>query len=138
MGDKGCVATRGTERVEQKAFKGFAVEDTTGAGDLFSSGFMYGLLRNSSLQRCCELGCLSGAAVVQSMGAEINADGWTWVHAHMHEGRARSLVRGSAGAVQRELLACYELIESVGRGVVYYGSARLKASLFLFPYGQLE
>ena len=88
--------------------------------------------------RCCELGCLSGAAVVQSMGAEINADGWTWVHAHMHEGRARSLVRGSAGAVQRELLACYELIESVGRGVVYYGSARLKASLFLFPYGQLE
>ena len=56
------------------------------------------------------------------MGAEINADGWTWVHAHMHEGRARSLVRGSAGAVQRELLACYELIESVGR--VYYGSAR--------------
>ena len=74
--------------------------------------------------RCCELGCLSGAAVVQSMGAEINADGWTWVHAHMHEGRARSLVRGSAGAVQRELLACYELIESVGRGVVYYGSAR--------------
>ena len=32
-----------------------------------------------------------------------------------------------AGAVQRELLACYELIESIGRGVVYYGSARLKA-----------
>ena len=127
LGDKGCVAMRGTERVEQKAFKGFAVEDTTGAGDLFSSGFMYGLLRNSSLQRCCELGCLSGAAVVQSMGAEISEEGWTWVHAHMHEGRAQALVRGSAAAVQRELLACYELIESIGRGVVYYGSARLKA-----------
>ena len=33
----------------------------------------------------------------------------------------------SAAAVQREMLACYELIESIGRGVVYYGSARLKA-----------
>ena len=127
LGDKGCVAMRGTERVEQKAFKGFDVKDTTGAGDLFSAGFMYGLLRNASLQRCCELGCLSGAAVVQSMGAEISEEGWTWVHAHMHEGRAQALVRGSAAAVQRELLACYELIESIGRGVVYYGSARLKA-----------
>ena len=126
LGDKGCVAMRGTERVEQKAFKGFAVEDTTGAGDLFSSGFMYGVLRNASLQRCCELGCLSGAAVVQSMGAEISEEGWTWVHAHMHEGRAQALVRGSAAAVQREMPACYELIESIGRGVVY-GSARLKA-----------
>ena len=127
LGDKGCVAMRGTERVEQKAFKGFDVKDSTGAGDLFSSGFMYGVLRNASLQRCCELGCLSGAAVVQSMGAEISEEGWTWVHAHMHEGRAQALVRGSAAAVQREMLACYELIESIGRGVVYYGSARLKA-----------
>ena len=50
LGDKGCVAMRGTERVEQKAFKGFDVKDTTGAGDLFSSGFMYGLLRNASLE----------------------------------------------------------------------------------------
>ena len=43
---------RGETRVEQKAFKGFDVKDTTGAGDLFSAGFMYGLLRNSSLERC--------------------------------------------------------------------------------------
>ena len=127
LGDKGCLAMRGQERVEQKAFKGFAIEDTTGAGDLFASGFMYGLLRNQSLQRCCEIGCLSGAAVVQVMGAEISAEGWTWLHAHLHEGRAATLVRGSAAAVQRELLACYELIEEMGRGVVYYGSARLKA-----------
>mmetsp|Transcript_23696 Transcript_23696/g.38053 ORF Transcript_23696/g.38053 Transcript_23696/m.38053 type:complete len:305 (-) Transcript_23696:38-952(-) len=117
----------GAERVEQKAFKGFGIEDTTGAGDLFASGFMYGLLRNHSLQRCCEIGCLSGAAVVQVMGAEVSSEGWTWLHAHLHQGRAANLVRGSAAAVQRELLACYELIGAIGRGVVYYGSARLKA-----------
>ena len=51
LGDKGCVAMRGETRVEQKAFKNFDVKDTTGAGDLFSAGFMYGLLRNSSLER---------------------------------------------------------------------------------------
>lgn len=38
------------------------------------------------------------------------------------------MVRDSAAAVQQELLACYALIERLGRGVVYYGSARLKAA----------
>lgn len=35
-------------------------------------------------------------------------------------------MRDSAAAVQQEMLACYALIERKGRGVVYYGSARLK------------
>ena len=66
---------------------------------------LFAHMMNIVFFRCCELGCLSGAAVVQSMGAEINADGWTWVHAHMHEGRAQALVRGSAAAVQAAALA---------------------------------
>ena len=36
--------------------------------------------------------------------------------------------RSSAAAVQKELLHCYSLIAKLGRGVVYYGSARLKES----------
>ena len=125
LGDEGCVARRGDETVAQRAFRGFPVEDTTGAGDLFSSGFMYGLLRDLPLRRCCEIGCLAGAAVVQVMGAEVSPEGWTWFHAHLHEGRAANLARGGTAAVQRELLRCHELIHSIGRGVVYYGSARL-------------
>ena len=35
-------------------------------------------------------------------------------------------MRDSATAVHHELLECYALIENLGRGVVYYGSARLK------------
>ena len=52
-----------------------------GAGDLFSAGFMYGLLRDSSLQRCCELGCLAGGAIVQVLGSEMNAEKWKWLFA---------------------------------------------------------
>jgi uncharacterized protein (TIGR00730 family) len=44
----------------------------------------------------------------------------------MHGELAGAVVRDSAAAVQQELLACYALIEKQGRGVVYYGSARLK------------
>ncbi len=46
----------------------------------------------------------------------------------LHGELAATVVRDSAAAVQQELLACYALIERLGRGVVYYGSARLKAA----------
>ena len=38
------------------------------------------------------------------------------------------MVRDSASAVQKEMLEAYALIERLGRGVVYYGSARLKST----------
>lgn len=44
----------------------------------------------------------------------------------LHGALAASVVRDSASAVHHELLECYTLIEKLGRGVVYYGSARLK------------
>ncbi len=44
----------------------------------------------------------------------------------LHGELAAGVVRDSAAAVSRELLECYELIERLGRGAVFYGSARLK------------
>lgn len=50
----------------------------------------------------------------------------TWLVCRLHGALAASVVRDSATAVHHELLECYALIEKLGRGVVYYGSARLK------------
>lgn len=50
-----------------------------GAGDLFASGFLYGLLRNYSLQKCCRMGCLAGGAIVQTLGAEMTQANWKWL-----------------------------------------------------------
>lgn len=44
----------------------------------------------------------------------------------MHGELAANVVRGSADAVHKELLAAYALVAAKGRGVVYYGSARLR------------
>ena len=85
LGDRGCVAARGdpacetSERVACEAFEEIVARDSTGAGDLFVSGFMYGLLRESPLGECAELGCLAGAAATQSVGAEVSDEGWAWV-----------------------------------------------------------
>ena len=50
--------------------------DTTGAGDLWASGFLYGLVNGYSLEKCGQLGSMCGYEVCQVVGAAIDEDGW--------------------------------------------------------------
>lgn len=50
--------------------------DTTGAGDLWASGFLYGLVEGYPLETCGELGSACGYEVCQVVGASIPDDGW--------------------------------------------------------------
>lgn len=52
------------------------VRDTTGAGDLFASGFLYGYLLGKDIGTCAYYGNLLGAAVVQEIGAIIPNEKW--------------------------------------------------------------
>jgi sugar/nucleoside kinase (ribokinase family) len=45
------------------------IVDTTGAGDLYASGFLYGIINNMSLEKCAKLGNLAAAEVITHMGA---------------------------------------------------------------------
>ena len=53
-----------------------AATDTTGAGDLWASGFLYGLVNDYSFDKCGELGSLCGYEVCQVVGTKIPAAGW--------------------------------------------------------------
>lgn len=50
--------------------------DTTGAGDLFTSGFLHGLLSSRSLPECAQIGAIAGKAVVQILGTTLSPDDW--------------------------------------------------------------
>ncbi|MEO0793988.1 MAG: adenosine kinase [Verrucomicrobiota bacterium] len=50
--------------------------DTTGAGDLWASGFLYGWLSGKDLPTCGRYGSVLGAEVVQIMGAAIPEERW--------------------------------------------------------------
>ncbi len=50
--------------------------DTTGAGDLWASGFLYGLVNGLSIEKCGQLGAACGYEVCQVIGAHIPDDGW--------------------------------------------------------------
>ena len=43
--------------------------DTTGAGDLFAAGFLFGLVRNAGHENAGRLGALAAAEVIQHIGA---------------------------------------------------------------------
>jgi sugar/nucleoside kinase (ribokinase family) len=45
------------------------VVDTTGAGDLYAAGFLYGLTRGLPLPRCGEIGSLCAAEIISHVGA---------------------------------------------------------------------
>lgn len=72
------VVTRSAEgalvvsRGETRAIKAFPVDqvvDTTGAGDLFASGFLAGLTQNLDLVDCARLGGLAAAEIISHLGA---------------------------------------------------------------------
>ena len=67
------IVTRG----ETKAVPAFPVErvvDTTGAGDLFASGFLAGLVKNLDLADCARLGGLAAAEIISHLGARPQAN----------------------------------------------------------------
>jgi ribokinase len=68
LGSKGCYVTDGNERFTIEPFKVKAV-DTTGAGDAFNAGFLYGLINNKSLPECGQLGNFVASRSVLAMGA---------------------------------------------------------------------
>jgi sugar/nucleoside kinase (ribokinase family) len=45
------------------------VIDTTGAGDQFAAGFLFGLTRNRALADCGRLGVLAAAEIIAHYGA---------------------------------------------------------------------
>jgi sugar/nucleoside kinase (ribokinase family) len=50
--------------------------DTTGAGDLWAAGFLFGLINGYPLEKCGQLGSACGYEVCQSVGATISEEGW--------------------------------------------------------------
>jgi sugar/nucleoside kinase (ribokinase family) len=50
--------------------------DTTGAGDLYASGFLYGLVNGYDLERCGKIGAILAGKVIEVVGPKIGGEGW--------------------------------------------------------------
>ncbi len=68
LGEKGCYVTNGKKShlVEPYPTK---VVDTTGAGDAFCAGFLYGLIKGKDLYTCAKLGNFVASCCITKIGA---------------------------------------------------------------------
>lgn len=64
----GSVIVRGDETVEVDAIEIARLVDTTGAGDLYAAGFLFGYTTGRSLEDCGKLGSLAAGLVIQQIG----------------------------------------------------------------------
>jgi sugar/nucleoside kinase (ribokinase family) len=73
MGAAGSMAVRRDSRVHARAAPVDRIVDLTGAGDLYASGFLFGLARGERLEDCCRLGAIAAAEVISHVGARPQA-----------------------------------------------------------------
>jgi sugar/nucleoside kinase (ribokinase family) len=67
--EKGCVVASTDDVIAVPAFPIDKIVDTTGAGDLFAAGFLFGLVRGTGFEAAGRLGALAAAEVIQHIGA---------------------------------------------------------------------
>lgn len=71
--EKGCVIAQGPDIHVIDAVRVPKVVDTTGAGDQFAAGFLYGMTRGKHLRECGRLGAIAAGEVISHFGARPEA-----------------------------------------------------------------
>lgn len=79
VGPRGVWVRRGEEKIFDPAVQVPKVLDTTGAGDLFAAGFLYGLSQNADLKKCAEIGSLLAGEIIQIVGAALAPSKWVGI-----------------------------------------------------------
>lgn len=75
-GKEGSLVKKGTEVIQLLSCPVDNVLDTTGAGDFYAAGFMYGLTCGYSLEKCVQISTILATAVIQEVGTTLSAKKW--------------------------------------------------------------
>lgn len=84
VGAEGSLIKTKGEKLVVDAIKASPV-DTTGAGDLYASGFLFGLANGLSIEKCAKLGSLLGGNVIEVIGPKMDATRWEKIGAGVSE-----------------------------------------------------
>jgi sugar/nucleoside kinase (ribokinase family) len=75
VGSEGSWIRRGDKIIKIGAHP-INCKDTTGAGDLYASGFLYGYSNNYDFEKCGLLGSLTAGKVIEIVGARMDEERW--------------------------------------------------------------
>ena len=69
LSEKGSLIVHKNKVIEINPEKVETVIDTTGAGDLYAAGFLYGCSKNKSLEECGRYASIAAAEIISHYGA---------------------------------------------------------------------
>jgi len=75
IGSKGSMVKQGDKVYTAGVIKANSI-DTTGAGDLYAAGFIYGLTKAYELDRCAEIGSITAGNIIEVIGAKMDNQRW--------------------------------------------------------------
>ncbi len=81
--EQGSVILSGDQRHKVEPYRLGDLVDTTGAGDLYAAGFLYGYTQGQDLEACGRLGSLCAGLVVTQLGPRCQVDLQELVHRHL-------------------------------------------------------
>jgi sugar/nucleoside kinase (ribokinase family) len=76
LGRAGSLIQSGSRRYKIAPLEVERAVDTTGAGDLWACGFLYGYANSLPLDKCGEYASLMGAEAVRQFGGKLSAEQW--------------------------------------------------------------
>jgi sugar/nucleoside kinase (ribokinase family) len=85
VGARGSMVSHLGRHVQIQPYGDGSAVDTTGAGDLWASGFLYGMVNQLPLDACGVLGSRCGHAVCQVVGTKIQNEQWKIIRQFMEK-----------------------------------------------------
>ncbi|MBQ7856009.1 MAG: adenosine kinase [Alistipes sp.] len=77
IGMKGALIKHHEEVVHVGIMAAARRVDTTGAGDFYAAGFMYGLCEGLSLRQCGTIGAIAAGKVIEVVGTTLSEEAWS-------------------------------------------------------------
>lgn len=84
IGKNGSLIKKGTESHKVGIIQAICI-DTTGAGDLYASGFLYGLSKGLSLDKCGRIGAICSGNVIEVIGSKMDEERWQKIRKQVRE-----------------------------------------------------
>ncbi|MFW6100019.1 MAG: adenosine kinase [Bacteroidota bacterium] len=79
VGKEGSFIKRGSEKARIDPIEATPI-DTTGAGDAYAGGFLYGLIKGYPMDKCGYIGAVLAGKVIEGMGAKMDDEKWKEVY----------------------------------------------------------
>lgn len=84
IGMKGALIKQGEQVVHVGIMKAAERVDTTGAGDFYAAGFMYGLTEGLDLRQCGTIGAVTAGKVIEVVGTTLADEAWEDIRTYIN------------------------------------------------------